>query len=381
MNDKPPDREEMESRDPARAASLLVCQPRLDDRAAMNASATVLPPTPGSSRRGSLPLVFSLLVLAFCGWSPSVWSDTQDEPEQAAEYAPELAAVEARMDELAGQLATEREERRQLLERHEALGGELERLSARLDELESRLGEATATAEARGAEDLQLERDLQRHIAMLEAAALLRIGQERAELGGDLHGARLAYRRAEELLARGDDARLDRVRRLLAQELESLESAQDLDLGRAMARLDRLARESRGWPTLLGHGAGEPMPRGDDEEPEHWRERVAGAARGLVRVQARDDLGRTQEQFEAAREQLQLRLVAAQLALTRRDAGALELHLAAAIELLDDWFDPAANDVVQARGELSDLSELGFEQDVPDLGEALNRLHAVLGGS
>jgi len=366
---------------------------------------------PRTGRPAYLALVLSLLALGLAGWLFFERISTLEEAHDGTLAAQELAAVEARLDELAAQLAAERDQRQQLraiqtglvddldrlsgqlggqiraLEREsEQLGSHLERRSSQwsddIEGLERQLGEALDAWSDRGDQEQQAERDLQRQIAMLEAAAMLRIGQARAELAGDLSGAKLAYRRADEHLRRVDDVRLDRIRRALAGELEALDSVRSLDLGQSLARLDRLARESRRWPTVLTADSGDTQrQRIDEDPPADWRQRLSGAARGLVRVQARDDLGRTQEQFEAARELLQLRLVAAQLALARRDVDVLNLQLAAAIELLDEWFDPSSEAVRQARVDLNELVDIRVEQDMPELGAALNGLQTLLGGS
>ena len=376
---------------------------------------------PARSRSGRLALLLSVLALGLAGWMfYEHYFDQVILPDSAPEAASaqELSALDGRLDELSERVsefaALGEEQQQRLRDQQDSLTEQVERLGTRIGDLESRLqsqferrldqvedelgrqarqwsddlaalegqlGQAVDAWEIRGDEERQVERDLLRHIAMLEAAALLRIGQERAELGADLRGARLAYRRAEQLLDRVDDVRLDRVQRLIAQELEAMERLPGVDLGRALARLDRLARDSRGWPTLVGQETREPVRRGEEDEPEHWRERLSGAARSLVRVQARDDLGRTQEQFEMSRDMLQLRLVAAQLALSRRDETSFGLQLGAAVDLLDEWFDTSADAVAQARAELVELSELSFEPELPELGEALDRLQTLLGGS
>lgn len=415
MEDKQGDREETESAASATAATTQA--PPEPPAARPEAPDEQAPPRPPPGRSGVLALVLSLLALALAGWlfyeRFSLAEETlAAETLETAAAQEDLAAVEDRLDELTGQLAAQRNERQQLLDRHEAMAQQTDRLGEQVaaleGQMESRLAQLEADLErraaqwseefevlerqlgasvdawaVRGDQEQQAERDLQRQIAMLEAAALLRIGQERAELVSDLAGAQLAYRRADAHLSRIDDVRLDRVRRSIASELESLENVRSLDLGRSLARLDRLARDSRSWPTQLGAGEIETQPAtvAEGDGSDTWRARVAGAARGLVRVQARDDLGRTEEQFEAARELLQLRLVAAQLALTRRDAEALGLQLSAATELLDEWFDSSSEAVRQARVDLGELAEVRFEQDLPELGEALNRLQTLLGGS
>lgn len=269
---------------------------------------------------------------------------------------------------------------------------QLDELGGELGELAGRLGQALDELADRGDLERRVDRDLQRQMLMLEAAGLLRAGQERAELAEDFPAAILAYRRAAERLEGIDDVRLDRVRRALARELDALEALRAPDLGRELARLERLGRATRQWPTQLGDAdrphiaeddleddlnAGRAVDRATQDMP--WRERLGGALRGLVRVQSRDAIGRTGEQFGAAREQLELRLVAAQLALTRRDAGALALHLEAALELLDEWFDPASAAVVEGRAEIEAVASMQLDVSAPELGEALDLLRDRLG--
>ena len=254
---------------------------------------------------------------------------------------------------------------------------DLEALKEELALVRGELREAVEQLSDRDQLERRAERDLQRQMAMTEAAALLRLGQDRLALAADLPGAVAAFRRAEARLAGVDDPRLDRVRRALAEELEALESARPPDLARALARLDRLARDSADWPLQLPG-----MAPADDEEPaEGWRARIGQTMSGLVRVQQRDAVGRTEAQFAAAREQVQLRLVAAQLALGRRDAAVWAVHLQAAVGLIDDWFDASADVVETARQEIETLIELDLSPDEPALGRALDLLMTRLSES
>lgn len=272
--------------------------------------------------------------------------------------------------------------------RLEALEQETERLSdyatqlsQGLEAMASRLERSLSGMEERADAQRHAEVELGRQIVMLEAAALLSLGQQQAELSADVDGAVAAYRRAQVVLAELDDARLDRVRRALARELDALESVRVPDPAQAMARLERLARESRAWPSQLDRPtpAEHQAEAGLEGETPDWRERIGGAARGLVRVQARDEIGRTSEQFETARELMQLRLVAAQLALTRQDPEALAVQVGAALELLDDWFEAGTDEVEQGRRDLEAIKSTRLRPDLPELGEALNLLRTRLG--
>ncbi len=378
-------------------------------------------PRSGWSLRLALPL--SLLALGLAVWlvyvriadGPVVQTDPLDDAPGAA--------LESRLDAVIARLA-EHDARHQQLQAAQArlelamerLGGEAAALESQLDtrldrrlerhslQLESafrerstqwaqdidalglRLGDAIEVWSREGGFGQRSDQDLARRLAMLEAAALLRIGQERAEWAGDLPGASLAYRQAEERLRGLDDPRLEQVRRAIAREEQALTGLATVDLTQTLARLERLTLESRSWPSWAGLGSlvsGEDEPSGDHEQavaapPEPWGARLSAMARALVRVQQRDELGRTDEQFDLARELLQLRLVAAQLALVRRDQDALRLQLNAARRLLDEWFDQRSEVVIRARIELDQLGSLVLEADLPPLGEALNRLQTLL---
>ncbi len=244
-------------------------------------------------------------------------------------------------------------------------------------ELRERLDAAIRQLDERGDLERQVDRDLRRQIVMLEAAGLLRSGQDLAELAGDHSAALRAFRRARTRLGALEDARLEQVQRSLAREIEDLAAARAPDLHSALAVLERLGRDSQSWPLQL-----EPAPVASPEEsPEDWRQRVGATLRSLVRIQARDELGRTQETFEAAREQLRLRLLTAELALARRESETLVVQIDAALALLDEWFRADAEAVRSARAELERLRELSLTVESPALGVALEQLEARLAGS
>jgi len=136
-----------------------------------------------------------------------------------------------------------------------------------------------------------------------------------------------------------------------------------------------MGRESRNWPLQL---PGLKEKSGSAEESEGWRDRLGETLGALVRVETRDSLGRSEEQFEAGREQLRLRLLAAELALMRRNSEALTVQTEAALGLLDEWFDTSAEPVAAARATLQHLAGLDLNPDLPTLGTALGQLQSRL---
>lgn len=393
-----------------------------DDSAAGSAAASAAeqPPDAAPRRPGGglawLALLLAVAALALAAWLawPALLEDAETAEGQAlaalesqlleqAELVTRLRSDLAEHDQ-ASRSRTEEVEQR-LDARIEARFGrvaDLERavgriearsedLPARLDaleqelagrtqdsrELRERLDAAIRQLDERGDLERQVDRDLRRQIVMLEAAGLLRSGQDLAELAGDHSAALRAFRRARTRLSVLEDARLEQVQRSLAREIEDLAAARAPDLHSALAVLERLGRDSQSWPLQL-----EPAPIASPEEtPEDWRQRVGTTLRSLVRIQARDELGRTQEAFEAAREQLRLRLLSAELALARRESETLVLQIDAAIALLDEWFRADAEAVRSARAELERMRELPLTTELPALGSALEQLEARLAGS
>ena len=387
--------------------------------------ATPAPSTEVVQRRGGALTWFAVLLalaaLGLSGWLayPALTGLADTDPaERNGEIREALATLERRVGEYGDQLEQlhsragrdlERVDRmdERLDERLDSLSGrlgELERLLGRIEErteplperldglerdlanriedgreLRERLEAAVRQLDERGDIERQVDRNLRRQVMMLEVASLLRSGQDLAELADDRQAALRAFRRAQARLGEIEDARLDRVRRSLAGEIEELSAADLPDLDAELALLERLGRESRDWP-LQVEQAGRPPVDADPAE-EGWRQRLTGTFRSLVRIQARDEMGRTGEAFEAAREQLRLRLVAAELALVRREAEPFRLQLGAAVELLDDWFDGSASAVHAAREELERLSRLPLTVELPDLGSALEQLQSRLAES
>jgi uncharacterized protein HemX len=255
--------------------------------------------------------------------------------------------------------------------------------TAELADLRRRLEAAVEQMDAAGDLQREIDRDLRRQMLMLEAAGLLRVGQDLAEVQGRWGSAQQAFERARRRLAEVEDARLDPVRRTLAQEIEALSAFEAPDLNAQLARLQRLGQESRGWPLQLsGMGSSDQseIQGTTDDAGKSWSDRLGQTFGALVKVERRDDLGRDEEQFEAAREQLQLRLLATELALLRRDESAVDQQVAAALALIDGWFDTEAEAVASGRESLEAIGQVALQPVAPDLGATLDQLQTRLTG-
>lgn len=368
---------------------------------------------------GIVALLLALVAIAAAGWVayqqavPGADQDQRIQARMLEEQAAAISALRASMEEgelrdenltsAQQSLASQVQRLEERSDRREMQLGELEQGLGRVDErslgltrtleqvaqasadqtagladLRRRLEAAIEQMDATGDLQREIDRDLHRQILMLEAAGLLRSGQDMAELHGDWQAARRAFERARDRLGLVDDTRLEPARRALAREIEALEGIAGPDLNAELARLERLARESRAWPMQLKMPEASESRPGGSPEPG-WRERLGQTFAALVQVERRDALGRDEAQFEAAREQVQLRLLAAELALLRRDKPALDGQLEAILRLIDEWFQPDATEIAGARAGLESLRQIELQPSPPELGAALDQLQTRLG--
>lgn len=376
-------------------------------------------PSPPAARRGGGVLGGLALLVALAALGASAWLAYQAylEPteENAGQQLQALATLEQSIETLQERLAgidREQQNDRERLgriadrvdsreaqlapleqglgrvdERTAALGQQVRAMeealvdrTAETADLRRRLEAAVEQLDARGDLQREVDRDLRQQMLMLEAASLLRIGQDLAEVQGDSRQAQRVFERARVRLERVDDARLEPVRRSLVREIEALATHDGPNLDAELARLERLGRESESWPLQLP-GSGPTADPAPEETGDGWRARLGRSFGALVRVESRDALGRDEEQFEAAGEHMKLRLLAAELALMRRDAAALGTQMEAAIALLEAWFEPGAEPVVAARAEFQRLAGLDLNPEPPALGSALAQLQARLDDS
>ena len=296
------------------------------------------------------------------------------ERERTGQIEETLQSLTSSVDELNQAIRDRDEQMGELEGALDSVGNEVSRVEQRVDEVESEILDQVHQLWQREDTQREVDRELDRYLAMIETAALLRLGQERAELAHDFSGARSAYRRAAAVLASADDPRLSQVRRLLAAELDALEAVQTPDWLEAQARLERLGRQVGEWP-LARHETGLDQAADEVDPAESgWAATMRSALGELVRVRPRDEAPISPEQLEMIRENLRLRLAAAELALGRRDLTELDHHLRRAAETLNSHFDNEASVIQDALEVIDRLRGLEPATAPSSLGEALARL-------
>ncbi len=334
-----------------------------------------------------LALIFSCFAMVGLIW---LWLDRTDvDPEglasadDLAELRSDVAANEQRFGDLAVAVDDHAEEIEalgpQLADWRQALREQAdhnESLDRRVAELEVNLSEAVDRLEAAAGEQRAVDRDLARRLHLMEAAALLRTGQERAELTGDFSAAREAYRRAYRVLQELDDARTNRARGQVAQELEALEAVAGPDWTAMTAQLSQIGSAADEWPAIERSDDRAPDTQVDEAE-DGWLARVGSTLTGLVRVRPRDTVSLSAEELDLVREQVRLRLAAAELALARRSLDEAIVQMQQARTLIERWFEVEDSAVARVLASLSELAETEAAA-LPSLGAALADINRLL---
>lgn len=291
-----------------------------------------------------------------------------------------VESVDARLDELAERIESRDFDPDALGRRIRSLADsnadfrqQVDSLSQRLDEMVSNLQSRFEQAGADRSNQIEdTLADARFRLGLIEVAGLLRLGQSRAELAADPVGAVAAYGQAQSRLETIEDSRLERLRQLVASELETLRSVDTTSWSELAGQLSALEAESGQWPLA---GSGEP-DRGESptaeagDSDEGWWSSLRSSLGGLVRVTPREAAPLTPMAVESVRERLRLHLAAAQAAVARRNIEELVSQLDVADGLIRTHFDTAADSVLRA---LDTISEAAATEtpSLPDLGAAL----------
>lgn len=285
----------------------------------------------------------------------------------ADEIASKNSALRNQVNKLEDELARlddEREAQNLLLERTQT------RLSDAIKQVEA--GRSTSEADWR----------------LAEAQYLLRLANQRVLMEQRPEGALTLLRSADKVLADLDDVSLYSLRQALAQDIAKLEAVPKLDVEGTYLRLAALIEQSRELPTLsleqqrqLPDMLKEITPDAVDETLQQDIQSALGRAmsslESLVVIQQHDRAVEpllSPEQGHYLRQNLQLLLEQAQLALLRQQQVIYETSLSRSIELIGRYFD-AANSATQALSQaLEQLNRLQVAPKMPNINGSLDKL-------
>lgn len=262
--------------------------------------------------------------------------------------------------------------RRELVDQLKGLGN-------RQDELRQQLEEALFNLKA------QLGRE-QKDWALAEVDYLLRIANRRLQLEGDTSTAIVALESADQRLAGHADPAYLPVREAIADELRSLKAVGQVDIDGLALELSALIREVDqlqfpGHERVIAGDGGTTSATG--EGPVGWRELPRAIWNDLksllvIRHDERDHKPLlAPEQSYFLRQNLQLKLESARLALLRGDSPLFRDTLADAANWISTYFDTEADSTREALATLSKLTRIDIAQEIPDISGSLRALHRI----
>ncbi len=296
---------------------------------------------------------------------------------------PQLSTAWQRLDQLSD--ASSRLDGRidGLLQQLEQQGTEQQQQKARLTAQQEQLGQRLDAVTA--AQQQFNQGDTPRQWRLAEAEHLLRLANDQLLAGRPLRFARQQLATADRLVAELDDPQLQPLRAALAADLAALDGHAPADvegqffrLSAGIGQVDRLP--PRGTPSLAEATTGEPAA---PVQPgwRGWLERIWKQLRPLVVIRQRTQSVEpllTSSQTAMLRQQLQLQLQLAQLALLRGEPSIYHTSLDAALDLLDRQFDGNAAEVTALRATLRELTQQPIATAAPTLEASLSAVRQAI---
>jgi len=346
-----------------------------DSRTASEGSVASVTPE-GDAKQSRTPLIIALIALlavpALGYWGYLELQKLSDKQlatgvQLADEIASKNSALRTQVNKLEDELARlddEREAQNLLLERTQT------RLSDAIKQVEA--GRSTSEADWR----------------LAEAQYLLRLANQRVLMEQRPEGALTLMRSADKVLAELDDVSLYKLRQTIAQDIAKLEAVPKLDVEGTYLRLAALINQASALPTLsleqqrqLPQLLQEITPEAVDETLKQDIQSAFGRAmsslENLVVIQQHDrpvEPLLSPEQGHYLRQNLQLLLEQAQLALLRQQQSIYETSLTRSIELLTRFFDIDNSATAALKDALEQLKTLQVAPQMPSISSSLEAL-------
>lgn len=272
--------------------------------------------------------------------------------------------------------------------------------SARLAVTEARVGEV-ALQRGQLEELMQsLSRSRDENLVM-DIDAGLRLAQQQAQLTGSLQPLVAALKSASQRIERAAQPRLAPVLRAMGHDLERLEHASVTDTAGLLVRIDDLVRQVDDLPLInqvaqaavmrrQAESAPTPAAAASSASESPWQstlrrawEGVRDETRGLVRVSRVDHpeaMLIAPDQAFFLRENLKLKLLNARLGLLARRMDSARADVAATINALNKYFDPASRRTQGAATALQQLQSHMKTAELPQLDDSFAALATAAAG-
>lgn len=344
------------------------------------------PPAPAAPKpRGRKVLWFTLiLTLGVALGAASAtgllwWQQRQSEAAMVrADSAAALSVDEIRgaVESLEEDVGTLRRSGAAQLEASVRFGANVDELSIRFEALQSRV------------DDFQgISGDARRRWLLAEAEHYLGLGSAELSLGGHWETATVALELADDALRQLADPAFSRVRQQISADLQTLRSADLVDVEGLSYTLSRLAGrvdELPMGPAVPGNLIAE--PQGLEDLESGWNRvwlSIRGAISGMISVERSDapeSPALTAREQSLIRRQLELELEMARLGLLRNQSQIFRAAVETAADLLTRHFDVSGQAVQSAAALLEEMAQLDIEPARPDISGSLSLLRELAAG-
>ncbi len=338
------------------------------------------PPRPRKRRWLWWLWLILLLLLAGSGWfSYRLWQQLQQAQEILSD----------RVQDSSGQFKTLEQQLQALNQRLEnEIKPELRELSQTQRGLRDNIGDLYARQRRVGDSEEQ---------RLAQIAYLLRVAQQRLNLGQDMEAALTALRAADQQLSGFRDPAVIRVREQLTEDIHRLEAVKLPDIGGMALSLRDYANRVEDLPLLQGRQQAEAEKKPAQssaetaENPETKREgmdwsQIPAAIWGELKqlVVIRYNEGGGSELLAPAQryfltQNLRLKLESARLALLRRDTDPFHAALKDARQWLDEYYDQGAPEVKSLAASLETMRSARLDPELPDISRSLSLLSQLSG--
>lgn len=310
-------------------------------------------------------LILAILALALTLWS---WADNR---ERARDVKNELGRRLAESDSAVKEF--------RLLARN--ADEAMRQATARLAQIDAQL--STSQQQQLSLESLYKELS-QGHDqwTLAEIEQVLLTAAQQLQLAGNVRAAIIALESADLRLQRLNKPQFTPLRRAIASDLAKLRATPQLDIIGLSAKLDVLIAQQPKWPLASAH-ANAPSPAASTREVVNsFADELLAELKSIVqirRIGASETILLPPQQEYFLRENLNLRLHSARMALLLQDQGAYQADIAAAEKMLSQYFNRRDEGVKLALYELRRFGNLRIAVKIPDIQTSLTALDTMKG--
>ena len=310
-------------------------------------------------------LILAILALALTLWS---WADNR---ERARDVKNELARRLAESD------AAVKESRLLARNADEAM----RQATARLAQIDAQL--STSQQQQLSLESLYKELSQGRdQWTLAEIEQVLLTAAQQLQLAGNIRAAIIALESADLRLQRLNKPQFTPLRRAIAADLVKLRATPQLDTIGLSAKLDVLIAQQPKWPLASAHANPPSPPESTRQAVNSFADELLAELKSIVqirRIGTNETILLPPQQEYFLRENLNLRLHSARMALLLQDQGAYQADIAAAEKMLAQYFNKRDEGVKLALNELQRLGSLRIAVKVPDIQTSLTALDTMKG--